>query len=51
MSNDRDARRLEGLVELFDRFLFCRSFHSKLFPFGDLTQGKDTGFHPSSRLT
>lgn len=66
MSNDRDARRPESLVELFDRFFFCRSFHSKLFPFGGFAkartpkakdiqgkdiQGKDTGLHPSTRPT
>jgi hypothetical protein len=36
MSNDRDARGLEDLVELFDRLFFCRSFHSKLSPVGGL---------------
>lgn len=40
MSNDRDARRTESLVELFDRFFFCRSFHSKLFPFGGFAKAR-----------
>ncbi|WP_292614078.1 hypothetical protein, partial [Nitrobacter sp. 62-13] len=38
----------EGLVELFDRFFFCRSFHSKLFPFGGLRlKAGTTGLYPS----
>ncbi|WP_375790133.1 hypothetical protein ACE10Z_20245 [Bradyrhizobium sp. Pha-3] len=37
MSDDRNARGLEGLVELSDRLFFCRSFHSKLFPVGGLS--------------
>jgi hypothetical protein len=36
VSNDRNSRGLEGLVELSDRLFLCRSFHSKLSPVGGL---------------
>jgi hypothetical protein len=50
MSNDRDARGLEDLVQRLDRLFFCRSFHSKLFPFGDLClKAAAAGLYPSSR--
>src|SRR5215475_3169331 len=49
VSNDRDARGLEDLVELFDRLFFCRSFHSKLSPVGGLRESGTAGLHPSSR--
>jgi hypothetical protein len=38
MGNDRDARGLEDLVELFDRLFLCRSFHSKLSPLAVLAR-------------
>jgi hypothetical protein len=46
VSNDRDARGLEDLVELFDRLFFCRSFHSKLFPVGGLRLKQDRRVAP-----
>ncbi len=50
MSNDRDARGLEQTVQLLDRALFCRSFHSKLSPVGGLRrEARTAGLHPSSR--
>jgi hypothetical protein len=50
MSDDRNARGLEDLVQRLDRLFFCRSFHSKLFPFGDLClKAEAAGLYPSSR--
>ena len=47
MSDDRNARGLEDLVQRLDRLFFCRSFHSKLFPFGGLClKAGTTGLHP-----
>jgi hypothetical protein len=46
LGNDRDARGLEDPIELFDRFLFCRSFHSKLFPVGGHRKKRDRRVTP-----
>jgi hypothetical protein len=48
VSNDRNRRGLEDLVELSDRLFFCRSFHSKLFPVGGLRSRGTAGLHRSS---
>ena len=36
MGDDRNTGGLEQTVQLLDRVLFCRSFHSKLSPVGGL---------------
>jgi hypothetical protein len=36
MGHDRNTGGLEQTIQLLDRVLFCRSFHSKLFPVGGL---------------
>src|SRR5580704_15829024 len=51
VSNDDDARGLEGRVERADQLAFCRSIHCKLFPVGDPVSGTGTaGYDLPSRL-
>jgi hypothetical protein len=48
MGDDRNAGGLEQTIQLLDRVLFCRSFHSKLSPVGGLkAQGPDRRVAPT----